>query len=341
MRYLLIGDPHFKTNNRDETDKFTTATYKWLEENEKEIDGIIVLGDVLDTHEKIHLKPLIRATKFIWQLSEHCDVFVLVGNHDRASNDVFLTEEHSLFPLKYMSGGGGIEIVDKGWWDKKHGVVYVPYVETGRFMEALRFIGVTKSDLEGDKIKAIFAHQEFAGAQLGGIVSIAGDEWKKEWPPVYSGHIHQYQELDSGVTYVGTPYQTGYVTLTGEGDPIPKHGIYLLEDGKLTKIGLNVKPRVLRHLNIEDVLEFEFNEELHEKLVIQGNVKEIRKILKEREYRQKLKDREYTLKETREVKFPDGIKPGEITTIPEIIEMIKKETKDETEKEVLDEVFSS
>ena len=334
MKQLLIGDPHFKTNNRDETDKFTKSTLEWLEENYSGLDRIVIMGDVLDTHEKIHLKPLMRATEFIFNLSQYADVIVLIGNHDRPSNDTFLTDEHSLYPLKYMAGAADINIIDKGWWDKKNGFVYVPYVETGRFMEALRHIGVTTNDLEGKEIKAIFAHQEFVGAQLGGIVSIAGDGWSKEYPPIYSGHIHQYQVLEHGVTYIGTPYQTGFSVCD-----IPNHGIYLLEDAKLTKIGLNVKPKVLRHVKIEEVLEFKFDDELYEKLIIQGNVKEIRNILKNKEYKQKLKDREYTLKEVREIQLPTGLKGGELVTVPKIVELLKKETKDETELEILNDVF--
>jgi len=340
MNQLLIGDPHFKTNNSDETNSFTKETLKWLSENGEVIDRIVVMGDVLDTHEKIHLKPFIRATKFILNLSKYAEVIVLVGNHDRPSNDVFMSSEHSLYPFKYMSGDFDIKIIDKGWWDKENGFVYVPYVETGRFREALQFIGVGKNDLESDKIRSIFAHQEFMGAQLGGIVSTAGDIWNTNYPPVYSGHIHQYQVLKEGITYIGTPYQTGYLTLSGKNIPIPNHGIYVLKENKLSKIGLGVKPKILRHISIEEVLEFEFDEQLHEKLVIQGNVKEIRKILKEKEYRIKLKDREYVLKEVRDYTLPSDICQGELITVPKIVEILKKETKDTTEREILEEVFN-
>ena len=66
----------------------------------------------------------------------------------------------------------------------------------------------------------------------------------------------------------------------------------------------------------------------------------IRKIIKDGEYRKKLNGREYTLKEVREIDFPDEISNGKLVTVPRIIEILKRETKDKTEKEILEEIFN-
>ena len=332
---LLIGDPHFKVGNTDETDKFTKGVFDFLEEVGG-VDMIVVMGDILHTHEKIHVKPLMRATKFLLALAMEVETYVLVGNHDRPDNAVFLTEEHSLFPLKFNNED--LEIIDKGYWNKKRGIVFVPYVEPGKFMEALGTLGIGEEELISGEIKAIFAHQEFKGAQMGGIVSLSGDEWKKEWPPVYSGHIHDHQTLPNGVTYIGMPYYSGYVN--DEHSSVERRGVYTLEMETLTlrRIGLGMKPKVIRRVKISDILEYEFDEDLHEKLVIEGDTKEIRKILKEKEYRQKLKGVDYSIKEVKEF---DKILPNErkIFTVPKIVEIIKGETKDRVEREILDDVF--
>ena len=99
-----------------------------------------------------------------------------------------------------------------------------------------------------------------------------GDKWCEDYPPVISGHIHDYQVL-GGVTYVGTPYQTGY------GDNTNK-GIYLLtpESGELEKIELDITQKIIVHLPIEKVLSYDFPEDKRIKLVIEGDAAEIRKM---------------------------------------------------------------
>ena len=57
---LLIGDPHYKISNSIETSQFSEETLKYVSENRKILDFVVILGDVLDTHEKIHIQPLIK-----------------------------------------------------------------------------------------------------------------------------------------------------------------------------------------------------------------------------------------------------------------------------------------
>lgn len=333
MKILLIGDPHFKASKTSDTEKFVKSVENYIE-NEEDIDMNIILGDVFDTHEKVHIKPLIQVSDFLGWLGDEFNTFVLVGNHDRPNNSVFLTEEHTLYPFKY---GSSVEIVDKV--TVVNTLIFVPYVEPGRFMEALATAKIGDEELRSGKYKAIFAHQEFKGAQMGGIVSIAGDEWKKEYPPVYSGHIHQYQEMENGVTYVGTPYQMSYADTT-------KKGVYMLnipdDVGKhtLKRVDLGMKSKIIKNIPIEDLLEYEFDEDKITKLVIEGNAKEIREILKNKEYKSKLQGVEYTIRDI-PPDLPSLSEPGEkkVSSIGKIIEKLKEKTEDPIEKEILEELF--
>jgi DNA repair exonuclease SbcCD nuclease subunit len=329
MSILIIGDPHYKKSNKDETEQMEKGIMKYLETRHSIIQKIVVLGDVLDTHEKINLFAMKRAVDFLIKLSEHATVYVLIGNHDRPSNDIFLTEEHSLYPLKWHDD---IVIVDQVLRDGDQ--IFVPYVEPGRFMEALGTIKIKEEDLKSGDYRYIFAHQEFFGAQMGGFISQMGDKWSEDYPPVISGHIHDYQILNN-VVYVGTPYQTGY------GDN-PNKAIYLLdEDGELEKIELNIIPKIIVHLPIEEVLNYNFPDDKKVKLVIEGDAAEIRKAINTTEYRRKLVGVKHTIKDIPKHTLPDisqveGQK--RIFSIPNLIKIVKKDC-DDLEEEILEQLF--
>lgn len=329
MSILLIGDPHYKKSNKDETEQMEKAILEYLS-GDVNIERIVVLGDILDTHEKINLFAMKRAVDFLNKLSEYAIVYVIIGNHDRPSNDIFLTEEHSLYPLKWTQND--IIIVDQV--RKEKDMIFVPYVEPGRFMEALETKGIKDEQLKSGKYRYIFAHQEFFGAQTGGFISQMGDKWNEDYPPVISGHIHDYQVLGN-ITYIGTPYQTGY------GDN-PNKGIYLLDqEGDLEKIELNIIPKIIIHLPIEEVLDYDFPNDKKVKLIIEGDAVEIRKDINTTEYRRKLKGIKYSIKDIPKHILPDisqieGKK--RIFSIPNLIKIVKKSC-DDLEEEILEKLF--
>ena len=285
MNILLIGDPHFKNNNTSETDIFVQETLKYVEENKDNLAFIVILGDVLHTHEKIHLQPLCRATKFIKSLASLKYTFVLVGNHDRINNKVFLTEEHSLIGLK---GQENIQIVDKV--KKFRQFLFVPYVEPGRFQEAIDTSNVDLKD-----IKAIFAHQEFKGVKMKNIVSLDGDEWSNENPPVFTGHIHNYQQVNNNIFYIGTPYQLNY----GESED---KALAILEINKdnfsLKRHHLNFIKKKTITLKASDLETLELNSECHWRIIIEDDIKCIKKILNLPNVREKVKDCQLNFKLT-------------------------------------------
>jgi DNA repair exonuclease SbcCD nuclease subunit len=202
LKLLLIGDPHFKVSNVEDTNQMHENIVK-IALNLKP-DKIIVLGDVLDRHESIHVSPLKRATKFLQDLLEISPLVILIGNHDRPNNSVFLTEDSPFLSMKKWPNTiiADVPIEEK---INNHTLVYVPYVPPGRFIEALE-----KYKINYQKSTLIFAHQEFKGAQIGHVLSTEGDEWNQNYPQVYSGHIHDYQRLNNNITYTGTPMQHKY-----------------------------------------------------------------------------------------------------------------------------------
>lgn len=198
---LVVGDPHFKISNIRETDIMTKDIIMYAHKHSP--DFIVVLGDILDRHEIIHVTPLTRAISFLDQLRNIAPTYALIGNHDLKNNQEFLSQEHPFTALKSWSN---LTVVDYPFCTtiKDELFVFVPYVPPGRFEEALNHVP------QWDKARCIFAHQEFKGCQMGPTISINGDVWDSRHPLVISGHIHDYQKPQPNILYAGTPIQHSY-----------------------------------------------------------------------------------------------------------------------------------
>ena len=283
-KILLIGDPHFKTSNSLESQQFIDEVRNYLEKNRDSLDFIVVLGDILDTHEKVHVQPLCRANLFIKLLYSLKKTYVLIGNHDRINNNVYMTDEHPFTSLKNISDD--LIIVDKTHYDKEF--CFVPYVPNGRFEEA---IGEGKGETE-----CFFAHQEFEGCKMGGIISESGDKWDEENPPVFSGHIHDFQQPQKNIVYTGTPFQHNF-------SDIEEKGIFLLkfEDKQrweLEKIELNIIKKRLETMNISDFEKYQVPKNCLLKINFIGETSLIKKILDKKSIKEKIKKNKISYKIT-------------------------------------------
>jgi|32_taG_2_1085360.scaffolds.fasta_scaffold11221_3 predicted phosphodiesterase len=193
MSVLVIGDPHFQLSNLEEVRTFIDKLDTYLSEHEPA--HIVVLGDILHDHERLHTTPLNIASEWLISLAERAQTWAIVGNHDLINNSQFLTQNHWMNALKQTDN---LNIVDTAvetcMGNRK--IVLVPYVPPGRFEEALNQTDWKNADL-------IFAHQEFKGCHMGSIVSEDGDDWPDTNPPVISGHIHGKQTVGN-VFYPGS-----------------------------------------------------------------------------------------------------------------------------------------
>jgi len=236
VNILVIGDPHFKVSGVPEHDKMC----KSIIENAKnrKIDLIVVLGDILDRHETIHVSPLTRAIKFLGELVKIAPVYALIGNHDLKNNKQFLSDEHGFTSFKllhdlYLENINDILNLNDSKLDKDYitniinsrkitfvdkvmsldirnqTFIFVPYVPPGRFQEAFNTLN-TLNFINTNNSSCIFAHQEFKGAQMGAITSVDGDIWSVNNPYIISGHIHDYQNLQENILYIGTPIQHSF-----------------------------------------------------------------------------------------------------------------------------------
>lgn len=276
VRALVIGDPHFKVSNVRETDAMVDAITRTVSERQPDI--VIVLGDVLDRHETIHVSPLTRSVKFLLHLMAMVPTFVLIGNHDLKNNRQFLSDEHPFTALKYMCEmdtrpiKGAIVDTTIIRNINGHNFVFVPYVPPGRFQEALNICPGWET------ATSIFAHQEFRGCQMGAIISTEGDIWDLTYPYVISGHIHDYQEPQPNILYTGTPIQHAF------GDRHDKTISYFTFHSQnirdQERIDLRLPRKHIVRITCAEVSAYIPQQDCELKIIISGTSGEIRAIMK-------------------------------------------------------------
>ncbi|GJQ10145.1 hypothetical protein GpartN1_g1936.t1 [Galdieria partita] len=197
-KFLLVGDPHFRVNNLNVCRDLVAFVARVVEEEKP--DTVVILGDLLHDHSVVKTQAFDVACKWVHSLSLSVRVFLLVGNHDRINNQVYLTDEHPFFALSKMDN---VTVVDKPFFDEKTRSVFVPYVPTGRYHEAI------EPFLEKSPV-CFFSHQEFYGAKFLTGISTTGDPWPESFPMNFSGHIHLPHTLQNNIVYVGSPIQHSF-----------------------------------------------------------------------------------------------------------------------------------
>ncbi len=273
---LCIGDPHIKVNNMIESEMMIEKLEILV--RQRKPDFVVCMGDVLDRHSNIHVSCLMMAEKMVEKLSEICPFFLLIGNHDRPNNSVFLTNEH---PFNAIKKWPNVHVVDSffKWECKNKKFLFLPYVAPGRLEEVIN-LALKKEDGAFEDLSSyssIFMHQEFKFAKLGGIVSEHGDTWDEKNPLVISGHIHEYDLLQSNIIYVGIPFQHSYSDSCHKTVSI----FTFSETGwDQERVELGLKKKVTIYITPEEVHKFEYSADKDVKLVIKGSESAIKTIAK-------------------------------------------------------------
>lgn len=216
---LTIGDPHYTDANTVDTIEFEKGCIDLI--RERQPDLVVLLGDILDKHGKYDAGPHNRATAFLKilraEVSSYSGTFLtLIGNHDRQTNNEYLTPIHPFSAFEQTEKfriAADVQVLSVTSQSENESikVVAVPYVFPGRFEEAIKTSEeATYLVYEQPEPVVILAHQEFLNAQMGAHKSMAGDVWDLNLPAVISGHVHDHQRLQSNVLYVGTPFQQKY-----------------------------------------------------------------------------------------------------------------------------------
>jgi len=201
MNYLVIGDVHIKLDNLPDIQILIQKINHEITIHQPHF--VVLLGDILHTHERIHTSCLHYAEELFTMCSRHCPTYVLVGNHDYISNSQFLTSQHWMTPF---SKWNNIYIVDRvvDFTVESYRFIACPYVPDGRMVEALQTVP------DWEKAHMIFGHQTLNGVKMGAVVAEQVEDWLPHYPLLCSGHIHDKQRVQPNLYYTGTPMQQAF-----------------------------------------------------------------------------------------------------------------------------------
>ncbi len=278
LKIIAIGDVHFKYSNIPEVDLFIPKILELLTQIQP--DFIVLMGDILDTHERIHTIPLNKAYEFIDSIRNISKVYILVGNHDMCSNKEFLTDNHWMNGLKKWQN---IVIVDRVVQEviNNFKIIFCPYVSNGRFEEALNTLNNEWRDTS-----IIFAHQEFRGCKMGAINSIDGDIWDITYPEIISGHIHSKQTPQSNIYYTGSAIQHAFAE--GEKNTIPFITLNNVQDKyNLEEIDLHLPRKYIIYMNVDDLYDYNYvktNDKI--RITVSGLFEQFKALKKTQKYKE-------------------------------------------------------
>ena len=262
MKILCIGDPHIKWNTIPRSREMVESILLIVKERNPDI--VVVMGDTLDRFEDVKTTPLDLAVDFLDRLSQMVETFLLIGNHDYPHPSVFMDAPHPFTALRRWQG---ITVVDKVVNTEIGGykLTFVPYVATGRFIEALD----TAPGWRESRI--IFGHQEIKGCKMGAITSMDGDVWDVTNPDLVLGHVHDHQRPQANVLYVGCPAQHSF------GDNgLKTISLITLAEGPYheERIGLGIKKMTLINIEATELLQLVVPETEMLKVVVHGTIAE-------------------------------------------------------------------
>ena len=286
VKILTIGDPHFKKTNIPDCELLISRLETLIKKECPKY--IVILGDVLDTHETIDESALNKAYDLIHMCKSYAFTYILVGNHDYRNNSQFLTENHWMNGVKEWEN---CIVVDKVFMIESF--MFVPYVPDGRFIEAL------ETYLEKEmwkKMTAIFCHQEFLGCKMGAFISEKGDKWEETSPFIISGHIHQQQQPQPNIYYTGSSLQNAF----GESD---RNIIAIFEWKEKTtpiikEIDLDLPRKKILYMDMEKVDDYKIDstrDNTKIKLTLTGNTEEFKLFKKSKRGLQNLERQERSI----------------------------------------------
>ncbi len=195
---LIIGDWHCQYNNLKDSEKLLSFIIEMVEDSN--IDSIIFMGDLFNTHAIIDLRVQDFWHRGFKKLSVLCPIYILIGNHDMKGDKeteahemnsmmVFNKERKNSSDLLY-----NIHIIDSP--SDIEGLAMMPYYKNHN-----KFIKDSECLYKQGCTNTLMAHQNFTIELFGDMI----DRSKVPQKNIISGHIHDTKESKDSVFYTDIP----------------------------------------------------------------------------------------------------------------------------------------
>lgn len=266
---LMIGDLHCRQSHLEEFELVKKEIIRHIDVLHPK--NICFSGDLFHNHNIMHVDVFNSLFNFFVEISQRAiRTIILVGNHDYRNNSEIFTKNHSLNAFR----SDYIRVVDRPTdiYISARRCLFVPYLPAGQFFSQL----ADKWSVEelNSNFEAIFCHQEFKGADFGSILSENGDDIGKLQIPVFSGHIHERQQIGN-CHYVGTPYMTTFGESEDKSIAAIKFGDNEILGSNILMRNIPKKITIISNVNdVEDVL-LQINQTDQYRLIIKDTVQNI------------------------------------------------------------------
>lgn len=203
MKVALISDLHFGVKQSDTT--FQKSQLKFFERQLVEelkmrnIDTILVLGDVFDTRQTVNVQTNNVVLNLFKNTFADFTIYMIVGNHD-----LYYKNTTSVNSLKQLDLLPNVTVYEKPETILDffgHSVTFMPWITDYKTVEF-------------EPSEYCFAHMDVAGFMMDKVnMCCDGVSVKKlaeNFMHVYTGHFHTRSKKKIGncdIEYIGSPYQ--------------------------------------------------------------------------------------------------------------------------------------
>lgn len=201
MKIVLLSDLHLKVNQYRDIylDDFEGIFYPlinltWAKEisNKENADAIFILGDVFDRPSNDH-RIIGRLYRTLKLLSQNCQIFILLGNHDIQNLD-----GESYSTLETFENI--VNIVTEPYIDHSEKIILVPYNHKNYIYDIL----------DGSfRDYILFTHIGINGFEYTRGIPATREEFNinmfSNFSMVFTGHFHHHN-IRNNVYYLGSPW---------------------------------------------------------------------------------------------------------------------------------------
>ncbi|MEI8232073.1 MAG: hypothetical protein WCG32_05885, partial [Actinomycetes bacterium] len=201
--------------------------------------------------------------------------------------------------------------------------MFTPFVYPGKFIEALNTYDGSWQDSN-----CIFAHQEFFGCKMGGIISVEGDKWPLDYPEVVSGHIHSNQRPQQNIYYPGSALQHAFGDSSKN---IIAHLKFTKNEGyQVDEIDLQLPRKKIVYMDIENLNDYIVPNTTDKiKITVSGGYEQFKALKKTNKYKALIQDGiKVIFKPIKLILDEKEITEKDVTTFSSILDDIVNKSKD-------------